>query len=64
MSKHRKWGDSIIIKIIASMWAVRIGVMRSDSLSLVTYTCHETFDDMDLLLLYNCNMVTGHYTGI
>ena len=64
MSKHRKWGDSVIIKIIASMWGVRIGVLRSDSLSLVTYRCQETFDKMDLLLLYNCNMDSGHYTGI
>ena len=64
MSKHRKWGYSIILKITASMWGVRIGVLRSDSLSLVTYRCQETFDNMDLLLLYNCNMVTGHYTGI
>ena len=46
------------------MWGVRTGVLRSDSLNIVTYRCQETFDNMDVLLLYNCNMVTGHYTGI
>ena len=46
------------------MWGVRIGVLRSDSLALITYRSQGCFEDMDLLLLFNCNMVNGHYTGI
>ena len=64
MSADKEWGDSIILKLISSMWAVRIGVVRSDSLSLVTYRNKEDLMAQEFLLLYNCNMVNGHYTAI
>ena len=65
MSVDKEWGgDSIILKLISSMWAVRIGVVRSDNLSLVTYRNKEDLIAQELLLLYNCNMVNGHYTAI
>ena len=64
MSADKEWGDSIILKLISSMWAVRIGVLRSDSLSLVTYRNNEDIMAQEILLLYNCNMINGHYTAI
>ena len=64
MCADREWGDSIILKLISSMWRVCIGVLRSDSLSLVTYRNKEALMAQDMLLLFNCNMVNGHYTAI
>ena len=64
MCADKEWGDSIILKLISSMWAVRIGVVRSDSLSLVTYRNKEDIMAQEILLLYNCNMINGHYTAI
>ena len=64
MSADREWGDSIILKLIYSMWATRICVVISDSLALVTYRNKEGLMAQEILLLYNCNMVNGHYTAI
>ena len=64
MWADREWGDSIILKLISSMWGVCIGVLRSDSLLLVTYRNKEGLMAQDILLLFNCNMVNGHYTTI
>ena len=64
MCADKEWGDSKVLKLISSMWAVRIGVVRSNSLSLVTYRNKEDIMAQEILLLYNCNMINGHYTAI
>ena len=64
MSTHREWGDSTILKLISSMWATRIGVVRSDTLALVTYRNKEGLMAQEILLLHNCNMVNGHFTAV
>ena len=46
------------------MWSVRLGVVRSDSLKLVSYRNNLEILDQEILLLYNCSMIGGHYSGI
>lgn len=64
MSKDKEWGDSIFLLWISSMWSVRIGVVRSDSLKLVSYRNNLEIQGQVMLLLYKCSMVGGHYSGI
>ena len=64
MSEDKEWGDSICMMLISSMWSVRIGVIRSDSLKLVSYRNKEGIDDQEMLVLYNCSMFKGHYSAI
>ena len=64
MSEDKEWGDSICMMLISSMWSVRIGVIRSDSLKLVSYRNKEGIDDQEMLVLYNCSMLKGHYSAI
>ena len=64
MSEDKEWGDSICMMLISSMWSVRIGVIRSDSLKLVSYRNKQGIDDQEMLVLYNCSMLKGHYSAI
>ena len=50
--------------LIASWWYVRIGVLRSDCFELITYRSKEGIDEQEVLLLFNCSIVVGHYTPI
>ena len=60
LSEDKEWGDSICMMLISSLWSVRIGVIRSDSLKLVSYRNKEGIDDQEMLVLYNCSMLKGH----
>ena len=64
MSQDQEWGDALCLQLIASWWYVRIGVLRSDCLELITYRNKEGIDDQGFLLLFNFSIVVGHYTPI
>ena len=64
MSQDQEWGDALCLLLIASWWSVRIGVLRSDCLELITYRNKQGRDDQEVLLLFNCSIVVGHYTPI
>ena len=64
MAKNKHWGDAICILLVASWWSHRIGVVRSDCLDVITYRNKEGLDDQEVILLFNCNPVVGHYSAI
>ena len=64
MCKNKEWGDSFCLLLVASWWSCRIGVVRSDCLEVITYRNKEGLDDKEVILLFNCSPVVGHYSAI
>ena len=62
INRSREYGDTIMIKIIASMWAVKITILRSDSLSEMRFRHDSELDAVDMVLVYNSKPVNGHYS--
>lgn len=59
------WADAIFICLVCSMWGLRATVVRSDSCAPMTFR-HEdrNLKQVDLVLLFNCDMYTGHYSSV
>ena len=64
MCKNKEWGDSFCLLLVASWWSCRIGVVRSNCLVVITYRNKEGLDDQEVILLFNCSPVMGHYSAI
>ncbi|MCG8626055.1 MAG: hypothetical protein MJE68_29165, partial [Proteobacteria bacterium] len=62
MAKPREYGDIIMIKLIASLWAVRITVIRSDSLGELRFRHDLPFEEADMVWIYNSQPIHGHYS--
>lgn len=62
MLKHTSYGDLTMIRLIASMWSVRITIVRCDSGVETKIRHRKALKDVDIALLFNCNMVSGHYS--
>ena len=62
INKPREYGDFIMLKLISSMWAVKITVLRSDSLAEVRFRYDADIDDVDIVLVYNSKPINGHYS--
>ena len=62
INKPREYGDFIMLKLISSMWAVKITVLRSDSLGEVRFRHDADIDDVDIVLVYNSKPINGHYS--
>ena len=62
INRSREYGDTIMIKIIASLWAVKITILRSDSLSEMRFRHDSELDAVDMVLVYNSKPVHGHYS--
>ena len=62
INKPREYGDFIMLKLISSMWAVKITVLRSDSLGEVRFRHEAEIDDVDIVLVYNSKPINGHYS--
>ena len=62
INKPREYGDFIMLKLISSMWAVKITVLRSDSLREVRFRHDADIDDVDIVLVYNSKPINGHYS--
>ena len=60
----KKWGDSICLILIASMWCARISVVLSRSLGQLKFRHDLPLEQADLILVYNNNELNGHYTGV
>ena len=59
-----KWGDIIVLHLIAAMWGIRITVIRGDACVELKIRHHEDLINADLILLYNGLEISGHYTGV
>ena len=62
INRPREYGDFIMLKLISSMWAVKITVLRSDSLGEVRFRHEADIDDVDIVLVYNSKPIHGHYS--
>ena len=58
------WCDEIFIKLVSSMWGCRISVLCADNLSAVTYQYEGSYDEAEIMLMYNGNSTTRHYSPI
>ena len=62
INKPREYGDFIMLKLISSMWAVKITMLRSDSLGEVRFRHDADINDVDIVLVYNSKPINGHYS--
>ena len=53
-----------MIGLILSIWGVRISILLSDSCAEIRIRHNLEWPETDFGLLFNCNMATGHYSGI
>ena len=58
------WCNEIFIKLVSSMWGCRVSVLHADNLSAVTYRYKGSYDEAEIMLMYNGNPTTGHYSPI
>ena len=63
MITDKVYGDLCMLKLIASMWSVRITILRCDSLSEVRIRHDLPLDKAEIVLIYNGVPVLGHYCG-
>ena len=61
MISDKVYGDLSLLKLIASMWSVRITVVRCDTLSEVRIRHDLPLEQAEIVLLYNGVPVMGHY---
>ena len=59
-----KWGDIIVLYLLAAMWGIRITVIRGDACVQLNIRHNEDLINADLILLYNGMEISGHYTGV
>lgn len=64
MLTDRKWLDSIFIRLVSSMWGLRITVVQSVNCAELRFRHDKPLDEVDIVLLYNCNENCGHYNGV
>ena len=62
--EDKKYCDSIFLKLVASMWGLRVTIVRSDNCAEFKFRHDMKLDDADLCVLYNGIPVNGHYTGM
>lgn len=66
ISEDAEWCDGVVLKLLASMWSVRITVLRSDSCTELRFRHDLPIDDerVHFILLYNCSFEMGHYSSV
>ena len=64
MMKNGTWGDTIVLKGIASMWAAKLTVFHADTLTQTKF--RHTGDPFvaDICVLFNGSYTRGHYSSI
>lgn len=64
MLKDGKYCDGVMIKLLASMWSVRIAVVRSDCCAVLKFRTDLNIDKCQFVLVYNCSWYQGHYSSV
>lgn len=65
MAEPYNWGDAIFISLMASCMSCRITVLRSDNCREMAFRHKDkAMDEVDLVLIYNCDMFAGHYSAV
>ena len=63
--KDKAWGDSIFVNLLASMWGVRITILRCDTLSEIRYRHEGPLKEVCIGLLSNGKEESGgHYSPL
>jgi len=58
------WCSDLFIQLVASMWAVRITLVRSDSCSVIKFRHDKKkLYNSDMCLVFNCHPIFGHYSA-
>ena len=60
----KKYCDSIFVKLLSSMWGIRISLIRSDNCQELKFRHNFSLEDADLVLLFNSSPVNGHYSAV
>ena len=60
----KNYCDSIFVKLLASMWRIRITLIRSDNCQELEFRHNFTLEEADLVLLFNSLPVNGHYNAV
>ena len=63
MLKDKVYGDLCLLKLIASMWSIRITVIRGDSLEEIRIRHDLPLTNAEMVLVYNGVPLSGHYCG-
>ena len=63
MLKDKVYGDLCLLKLIASMWSVRITVIRGDSLVEIRIRHDLPLTNTEIVLVYDGVPLSGHYCG-
>ena len=63
MLKDKVYGDLCLLKLIASMWSIRITVLRGDTLEEIRIRHDSNLKDAEIVLVYNGIPLSGHYCG-
>ena len=58
----KSYCDGMFIQLLASLFAVRITVVRSDTLAEIKFRHDKALDDAELVFMFNCSPLGGHYT--
>ena len=60
----KNYCDSIFVKLLASMWGIRITLIRSDNCQQLKFRHDLDLEDADLVLLFNLIPVNEHYSAV
>ena len=60
----KKYCDSLFVKLLSSMWGIRISLIRSDNCQELKFRHNFSLEDADLVLLFNSLPVNGHYSAV
>ena len=64
MVKPKVWCESVMLVLLASMWSLRLTVIRGDSCHEVTFRHEEALPKADMILIFNCSLTVGHYSAV
>ena len=60
----KRWGDTICLILISSMWSARISVVLSRTLGQIKFRHDLPLEQADLIVVFNSHEQNGHYTAV
>ena len=62
--EDKNYCDSIFIKLVASIWGIRITIVRTDNCAELKFRHNFNLDDVDMALLCSGVPSEGHYNAL
>ena len=63
MLKDKVYGDLMLLKLVASMWSIRMSVVRADTLTEIRIRHDLPLEKAECVLVFSGVPVQGHYCG-